>query len=132
MCGRRMRNASRRSRASPVSPGREDIEMGDEGENLAKRIVGEYHAYGIPAKAHRGMVLVHRGGELVGPFPAELMAQEYRAEIEGVKGRVRAILERHGVFDYLRNFGGEDYEEAYSRLMFMAEYLDDDRFSDLL
>jgi hypothetical protein len=106
--------------------------MGDEGENLAKRIVGEYHAYGIPAKAHRGMVLVHRDGELVGPFPAELMAQEYRAEIEGIKGRVRATLECHGVFEYLRNSGGGGYEEAYYKLMFTIEYMDDDRFSDLL
>jgi hypothetical protein len=73
-------------------------------EDLAKTIVREYHSNGIPAKVYRGMVLVHREGELAGPFPAEDVALEFRAEIESVKKLVLAKLETYGITEILKKF----------------------------
>jgi hypothetical protein len=94
--------------------------MSAEREDLATRIVREYHANGIPAKVHHGMVLVHRDGELTGPFRAELLAGEYRAEIERVKGVVRETLRRLGIIDYLMSCGVSP-RAAYSRLLMAKE-----------
>jgi hypothetical protein len=71
---------------------------------------------------YRGMVLVHRDGELAGPFQAEDLAREFRLEIEGTKRHVLARLKRYGVIDYLRS-SGKRFAEAYSRLMLAKQLL---------
>jgi hypothetical protein len=91
--------------------------MGIEHEDLARRIVRKYHALGIPARVERGLVMVHRDGELTGPLRPDLVAHEYQADIDRLKRRVLAQLEHYGVVDYLMNADDGQIAEKYQYLM---------------
>jgi hypothetical protein len=107
------------------------IAMGAEREDLARRILREYHSHGIPARVERGLVLVHRDGELTGPLRPDLVAHELRADIERVKRRVLAKLVHYGVIDYVRNGDDGEIVGKYDYLMVCKSFVESNAVGEL-
>ena len=105
-------------------------EMSAERENLAQTIVRAYQSIGIPAKVHRGMVLIQRDAEMAGPFHAELLAPLYRQEIETIKNHVLAKLETYGIIEILKRFSHTNRSSLFQHIIHPEDWLSRIAFRD--
>jgi hypothetical protein len=100
-------------------------------DDLARTIVRVYHSHGIPARVDRGLVLVHRDGELSSPLRPDLVALDLRADIERVKREVRAKLERYGVIDYVMNADDGQIERKFEHLIMLKHLIESNQTGEV-